>query len=86
MPGDTCLLPLALGLVDGGVMLQGSTSALNPGLEGSCGGAGARDAIYRFETQQVQDLTVTVTVTASGAFQPVVYLREGDCEAGAERA
>ncbi|MBX7101437.1 MAG: hypothetical protein K1X89_27225 [Myxococcaceae bacterium] len=84
VPGDTCLLPLALGLVDGGVMLQGSTSALNPGLEGSCGGAGARDAIYRFETQQVQDLTVNVT--ASGAFQPVVYLRQGDCEAGAERA
>jgi hypothetical protein len=85
--GDDCPNPFPLvfsGGTDGGTAsASGDTSAMFNQSFGSCGGNGARDAVYTFTVDRQRTITATVTPTGSG-YRPVVYLQRGTCAIGGE--
>jgi len=74
----------ALTLTDGGVLVSGTTVGAENRAIGSCGGIDGNEAIYAFNlggsVPSGTDMIVTVT-PRDAAFQPVVYLRQGRCDA-----
>lgn len=70
--GDTCATATAL--TTGQTTVTADTFALNDDLSGSCGGAGAPDAIYRLD---VRSRTRVRARLGSADFQGVFYLRSG---------
>lgn len=80
-PTDPCDAPAAGGSpLSGDTCAAGSTAGVHAG---SCGGAGATEAVHRIEVAAPSDLHAEVT---SAAFDALLYLR-GDCgDSGTELA
>jgi hypothetical protein len=83
---DTCTQPDVLDLSDGSELVIGTTEdsmgrvkAIDDFTQAGCGGDGGADVAYQFELTDWRRLTVDV----SSSFTPRVYIRKGDCGAGA---
>jgi len=68
----TCGAPIPL---PAGVT-TGSTSEGMSRNAGSCGGGDSREVVYELDTARVEHVTLEV----EGDFDPLIYLRKGDCE------
>ncbi|HEX8438962.1 MAG TPA: hypothetical protein VF697_27885, partial [Archangium sp.] len=75
---------LPLSLVNGRAQVSGTTVGAERQAVGSCGGVDGSEAVYAFTlantATHVTDVVITVT-PRDAAFQPVVYLRQGRCDA-----
>ncbi len=75
---------IALPLVNGKAQVSGTTVGAGSQAVGACGGIDGTEVFYSFNlantTANVTDVVITVT-PRDAAFQPVVYVRQGTCDA-----
>jgi cysteine-rich repeat protein len=63
-------------------LVQGDTSLATNLYHGSCGGSAASEIVY--EVKPTADGVLSVQLDSAGMIDPVLYVRDGDCELGAE--
>ncbi|MSP62092.1 MAG: hypothetical protein EXR72_17510 [Myxococcales bacterium] len=74
-PGDSCLVPATLTLMNNTGTAMADTTSLKDDTSGGCGGTGP-DQVFKFTTVAAQKITATVKPDPlSPTYQPVVYLR-----------
>jgi hypothetical protein len=83
---DTCTKPKTLEVMAGSVSVSGTTEdtmgrikATDDYVQAGCGGSGGPDTVYKLDLTDWRKLTIDVTA----AFTPRVFVRKGDCAAGA---
>jgi hypothetical protein len=74
---DSCAQPTPLVFSANKADVMGDTRGHTDDSSGHCGGAGAADVVYTFSLTQPQ--SAHITVTPSGLYAPVVYVRGADC-------
>jgi hypothetical protein len=85
-PGATCASAVELSMSGGSATATGNTEGVGDESEGSCGGAGGTDLVYKLTTPSVGTLRVAVKPTAASSnFKPVLYLRTSCDGATSER-
>ncbi len=81
-PADSCSAPSFIELGDSPVTLSGSTVGLKDDEAGSCGGAGAPDAVFAVHLSSARQVKLDLTTPTAG-FSPVLLVRQACDDASA---